>query len=882
VHRGVLSAILAVILAVLVLAVMIPRVRQDGAGRTPSTEPAVGSTAITAWQIRDGAAVSDGGARISQPDYPTTGWLAAPPRSTVMAALARSGRYPDVFSSTRLREVDADQFTRPWWYRGTFTTAKEDLYASLHLAGVIPRADVWLNGSQIATSAQIAGAHSAADVDVTGALRPGVNALALRVYPADPKEDLITGWIDWNPWPPDNNMGLWQDITLHRSGPVALSGLRVTTALALPALDSADVTVKVDLRNNGDAATSATVSGTVGDVVLRLPVSVPAKAVRTVTFNPSNTPGLRVARPRVWWPEPLGEHPLYRVALTASVGDAVSDTAATTFGIRAVKSALDGDGNRVFSINGRALLIRAGGWAPDMFLRTDEARLRQQFDLVRDLGLNAIRLEGKLETDEFYSLADEYGIMLLPGWECCNKWEEYGSWSGADQRVAARSMDSVAKRLRNHASVIGFLIGSDEAPPSSVEAAYVDALKRAEWPNPVVSAAAARTSPRLGSSGMKMDGPYDWVPPNYWYGDRLGAADGFASELSAGPSVPELDSLRAMLSAGELDRLWRDPGARQYHAGLGRFDDLARYNNALARRYGTPRSLEQYVRSAQLADYESIRAQFEAYAARMDRPANPSTGVVYWMLNNGWPSLFWHLYDWYLAPGGGTYGARKANRPLHVLWQYGSRAVTVVNHLPSDASGLGVTAEVYGTDGSRLFGRTVSNLSVRSLHTDQALTVPAPGASTGTYLVKLTLTDTAGREVDRNVYWWSTRPDVLAWDNSEWFVTPVSSYADMSALFRMAPTSLSASAATVTNGDTSTVTVTLTNTGHGRVPAFFVEATLRDHDGRTVTPVRWSDNGVTLWPGETLTLTATSDPTGQPLSLEVAGVNVSRTAVPVR
>src|SRR4029079_11640351 len=134
------------------------------------------------------------------------------------------------------------------------------------------------------------------------------------------------------------------------------------------------------------------------------------------------------------------------------------------------------------------------------------------------------------------------------------------------------SMSAVAKRIRNHPSVIAFLIGSDNAPPAKVETAYLNALKGADWPNPVVAAAADRSSPQIGKSGMKMDGPYDYVPPNYWYGSQLGAAFGFASELSAGPSVPELDSLKAMLSTSEQDALWKNPGGGQYHAGLGQFN----------------------------------------------------------------------------------------------------------------------------------------------------------------------------------------------------------------------------------------------------------------------------------------------------------------------
>ena len=439
-------------------------------------------------------------------------------------------------------------------------------------------------------------------------------------------------------------------------------------------------------------------------------------------------------------------------------------------------------------------------------------------------------------------------------------------------RIAAASLGAVARRIRNHPSVIGFLIGSDNAPPARLETPYLDALRAADWPNPVLAAAAARTSPQLGPSGVKMDGPYDYVPPNYWYGTRAGAASGFAGELSAGPNIPSLDALNAMLSPAERDALWRDPAAAQYHAGLNQFQTLNLFSTALRNRYGPATSLGDYVTKAPLAGYENIRAQFEAYAARMDATTGPkSTGLVYWMLNNGWPSLIWHLYHHDLVPDAGLFAATEANRPLHVLWQYDDGAVKLVNHTAAAVSGLSVTAETYRPDGTRLATQTVSGRSVGSLRTAAVATVPAAPAGTGAYLVKLVLKDAAGAELDRNVYWWSTRQDVLNWDATTWYTTPQTQFADLSALTAMPRAEVTGTA--VTSGGTTTVT--LTRSGAGSAPAFFVQATLRGADGAALPSVAWSDNAVSVWPGETVTLTATHAP-GQVPVVEVAGVNVAR------
>src|SRR6202012_1326345 len=126
--------------------------------------------------------------------------------------------------------------------------------------------------------------------------------------------------------------------------------------------------------------------------------------------------------------------------MSATVDGATSDLATTTFGIRSVSASLTKQGYQQFFVNGKPLLIRGGGWAPDMFLRDDPARMEAEFGYVLNLGLNTIRSEGKLENQRFYDRADRYGVMILPGWECCDKWESAAKtggspWDEADMQV---------------------------------------------------------------------------------------------------------------------------------------------------------------------------------------------------------------------------------------------------------------------------------------------------------------------------------------------------------------------------------------------------------------------------------------------------------------
>ncbi|MFJ4787391.1 glycosyl hydrolase 2 galactose-binding domain-containing protein [Streptomyces sp. NPDC088794] len=864
--------------------------------RTTHVSAAAGSaTPLSGYAIQSTAKVSDPAATVSSPGYPTSGWHPAGPRSTVLAALLADGLYADPFYSTNQQKIPKADFQVPWWFRSDFTVADTSERTYLDFSGVISAADVYVNGKQVATTKDVTGAYTRHELDVTSLVRSGTNTVAFRIQPNDPNKNLTMGWIDWLQPPPDENMGIVRDVVVRRGGPVALRDAHVVTTLAVPSLATADLTVKTQARNDSDAPVTAKVAGTIGTTSFEKTVSLAAHETKTVTFTPAEVPGLHLTSPKVWWPAGMGDQPLYALDLTASAAGTASDTAHQTFGIRDVQAPLNSDGARQYRINGRKLLIKGGGWSPDEFLRWDRTYVEDRLKYALDLGLNTIRLEGHIEPDEFFDLADRYGILTLPGWECCDKWEgqvnggERGDpWTAADYPVAGASMAAEAARLRDHPSVISFLIGSDFAPDATIEKTYLDALKAADWKTPVVAAASAKSSPVSGSSGMKMTGPYDWIPPNYWYAKREGGATGFNSETSAGPDIPTLDTLRRMMTPAELDTLWKNPDAKQYHRSpSSTFATLKLYDNALTGRYGAPTGLADYVRKAQLAQYENVRAQFEAYGRNATDASKPSTGVVYWMFNSGWTSLHWQLMDRYLDQGGAYFGAKKAGEPLHIQYSYDDRSVTVVNNRHASAGQLTARATLFNTDGTQKYDRSVTGVTVAGdgAHSTP-LTLPASvsGLST-TYLVRLTLTDASGKEVSRNVYWLSTKPDTLDWDNTDWYYTPTTSYADLKGLGSMAQAPVSAQGSTVSADGTSTTTVTIRNTGTGKTPSLLTDVHLVDAQGKPVLPVRWSDNQVSLWPGESTTLTATyrtADLHGSAPNVRVSGWNTAERTVPAQ
>ncbi|MGA7439751.1 MAG: sugar-binding domain-containing protein [Luteibacter sp.] len=845
-------------------------------------------TPVARWQIQDSAKAQEAGATISTIHFATKDWYPVTGRATAMAGLLENDVFKfDVFHSDNLRaaqvpDASGNLFVTPWWYRAGFTLAKgpASRHTLLRTHGIIASADVWVNGQKVADHADIAGAYPVRDIDVTRWVHAGANALALNVFPGDPRMSLSIGWVDWNPTPPDNNMGPWRGVDIVQTGPVALSAPLVLTTLS-PDLKQATLAVKVTATNLDTADHDATLSGTVADKPLQQTVHLAPGETKVVSFASGSAPAATLDAPRVWWPIGMGDHPLYTMAVNATVDGAPSDRATTNFGVRRVESTWTRQGYRQFIINGKPLLIRGGGWAPDMFLRDDPARMETEFSYVVNLGINTIRSEGKLENDRFYDLADRNGILVLAGWECCSKWEAAAKtggqpWNDADMRVAQASMASEARLLRNHPSVIGFYIGSDHAPPPALSKMYTDTLRAEDWSLPIISAAVDEKTAEAGPSGMKMAGPYDWIPPSYWYADKLGGAFGFDSEVSAGAVIPRLEDVQRMLSVQEQEALWKYPEARQYHASAdwSTFAVLTPFDTALAQRYGAPTGLADYVAKAQLDNYDNVRAQFEAFNAHMGA-SNPATGVIYWMLNNAWPSLHWHLYDYYLNPAGAYYGAKKANEPVHIQYSYDAHAIVVVNHTLDERHGLQATVRVRNLDGSVRYQKQVPGIDLAGNHTQPVLDLPPIADLSTVYFVELDLAEASGKAVSRNVYWLSTRPDKLDWAKSNWYLTPLTQYGDFTALASLPKATREVHASTVREGDEAVTTVTLS------VPSSSTAAAVQEHlsmrrgaKGELALPVRWTDNDVTLWPGESIVLTARYPAQGATgMVVEVAGWN---------
>jgi exo-1,4-beta-D-glucosaminidase len=822
------------------------------------------------WQLQSSCEIKTAGAQISAVGFDAKGWHRTDIPSTVVGALVADKTYPDPNYGTNLKSIPgmdyssrspfANQdmpkdspFRCSWWYRTEFAPPADYNQKTnwLHFLGSNYRANIWLNGQKVADAADVVGMFRTFEFNVSKFLRLGApNALAVEVF-APGKSDLAMTWVDWNPTPPDKDMGIWKEVFLTSSDEVSLRNPFVHAALDSD-YKTAALTVSADLRNDSNHKVTGVLHFHAAGIEIRQPVELEASETKTVRFKPEQFPQLKLESPRLWWPYQMGDPYLYAAKISFEIGEKVSDSATLQFGIREVTSELTDRGHRLFRVNGRKVLIRGAAWAPDMLLRWASPRLDADLNYVRNMGLNTIRLEGRIDREEFFEKADRLGILVMPGWTCCDAWEKWKNWKAEHHKIAGESLRSQIQILRNHPSVFVWLYGSDNPPPADVEKMYLAILKDLDWPNPSLSSASEQSAKMSGKSGVKMTGPYEYVPPVYWLADKeAGGAYGYNTETSPGPAIPTRESLERFIPK---EHLWPIDDVWNFHAGGERFTNVKIFTDGLNRRYGKAASLDDYERKAQAMAYDGERAMFEAYG----RNKYTATGVIQWMLNNAWPSLIWHLYDYYLVPAGGYFGTKKACEQVHVQYSYDDNSVAVVNSTYEPLKGMRVSAKIYNLDAKE----KASWEAAIDLPPDSsvwALELPKVDGLTKTYFLRLQLHDAAGKLVSDNFYWLSTKPDVLDWTKRKDTVyTPQAEFGDLKGLNDLPQVKLEVAAASQTVAANGLTRVTLRNPSENL--AFMVHLKItRGKGGEEVVPILWEDNYFSLLPGERREVTAKYD-----------------------
>jgi exo-1,4-beta-D-glucosaminidase len=822
------------------------------------------------WMIQESSKVRKTPELISRPGFDTSHWYPTSAPSTVLAALVENGVYKNPYFGMNLSKIPSEPFEKPWWYRTEFELSPQEAAETvlLEFDGVNYSADIWLNGNRIAVSTEVKGAFRRFQFDISEFISEGVNALALEVFPPKPG-DFSTGFVDWNPPPPDRNMGIFRSVRLRCCRGVSIERPFVQTKLNLETFHEATLTVTAELANHKQRSVSGTLECEIESLRFNKTVDIESQRQKTVEFI-----DLKINNPKIWRPYQLGQPNLYDLNLKFTADEEVCDVANVRFGIREINDYTNEAGHRGFMVNGKKILIKGAGWTDDLLLADRPQTIDAQLLYVRHMNLNCIRLEGIWGKDHtLYDLCDRYGILMMVGWSCHWEHEQYlgkpvddrygGVTAPEDTELIAQSWQDQVLWLRNHPSIFVWAVASDKVPKPELERKYIETFQQYDPSRPYLTSTGGIGSERQiigkdvviseisGPSGVKMLGPYAYTPPIYWYTDKtLGGAYGFNTETSPGEVVPPLESIKKMIPE---EHLWPIDEFWEFHCGLNEFRTLNRYRRAINRRYGEPASAEEFALKAQVLNYELMRPMFEAFRANK----GIATGIIQWMLNAAWPKMYWQLYDNYLMPTGAFYAAKKACEPLHLLYSYGDRGIYIVNDYLASFRNLKATIRVMDINSAQVLNRSFA-FDAEPESSAKIFELPEFEDISRTYFLDLRLNNDKGIEIGNNFYWLSTRPDVLDYDTKvkPWpYYTPSKEFADLTALNSLPSAKVNFNYHAESTNQQKKIAATLNNTG--KTIAFFIELKISDKKtGETILPVFWEDNYVSLLPGETRTVEA--------------------------
>jgi hypothetical protein len=733
----------------------------------------------------------------------------------------------------------------------------------LNFEGINFSAQVWVNGRQVGS---MKGAFSRGIFDISQDVKPGrMAALAVLVspqpHPGDPHEHTIRdgvgrnggitaidgptflstiGW-DWLPAIRDRDTGIWQKVFLSASGPVLVKDPLVTTDLPLPKVDTADVAVQARVENVSDVAQKGVLKGSFGDVSFEQTAEIAPHSSQMVSFDPKTTVALHVSNPKLWWPNGYGPQNLYSLHLSFEVDKKVSDSRDVSFGIRKFSYAVPDSENLTISVNGVRVFVRGGNWGLDEAMkRNPRERLEAQIRMHQVANLNMIRnWVGQSTSEDFYELCDKYGLLV---------WDEFFQPNPADgpdpddfETYMANVREKIL-RFRNHASIVLWCARNEGNPPKEIDDALRTLMAELE-PTRLYQANSA------DGRGVRSGGPYHWRTPREFY--VFGEA--FKSEIGS-MSVPTIESIRGMMPEKDWETINDDWAEHDFAKGAQQGD---KYPEIIAARYGKVANLADFVRKSQLANYEAFRAMYEGRNAKL---FHPTTGVMTWMSNPAQPSFVWQIYHHDLEPNSAFFAVRKAAEVVHIQLNESNGTVQVINNLAVPLNGARAHLAIYNLDGTVAYSQDYDVSAAASAATSLGA-VAWPAGMSAVHFVKLELRDAAGKPVSGNFYW-RALPEHQD---------------DLTALGELQAVMLDAKVARREVAGKSFVDVTLHNPG--KQVALMAHLQLRrGRSNERVLPVYYSDNYVSLVPGETRTITieaSTGDLKGEPALVLVDGWNVA-------
>lgn len=815
----------------------------------------------TGWFARRAQEVLVDGNRLSASPLELAGWLPARVPGTVLTTLLENKLYaaPEFGTNNQLipdiYDVGNDFYT--YWFVRPFEIRNlpADRTVWLNFRGINYKAELFLNGKRLNRNTH-EGMFLRKSFNITPYLRTDApNVLAVIVYPPDPVGNpnggqggdgqiarnvtmqYTPGW-DWIQPVRDRNTGIWDEVSITTTGAVRLQSPYVRTEV--PGVRSPEVQkqpnawvhTSVEMENTTDTPLKGLLVCETAGQRLTQPVSLSAKEKREVRF-----PVLSIKQPRLWWPNGIGEHPLYDMHLSFISGGEVSDSLCFRYGIREITSEKCGKtGGRMFFVNGQKVYMTGGNYInSDWLLRLSPERYRDEVRFHAEMNLRMIRVWGGalLERPEFYQACDEYGLLVFQDlWgsgDCNGAWEDPMKKDSRERRweypdnhdLFIASVEDQVKMIRNHPSLC-FWCGANEWPlAKEIDRRLKEDVFPTLDPSRLFVSFSTDTLFTRNLLGDNGDGPYGIREPEWFFTFRSHPFNPEAGSVGS----PEVESMREMMSEEDLKGFPRRGFTRnyawRYHKDLGYADQLERY--------GEVKDIETYCRYAQVVNYDQYRSFMEGWASHI---WDWYTGILIWKTQNPWTALRGQMYDWYMDVNACLYGTRKGCEPLHPFYNPATRQVALLNSGLEMYRGLSVCVQLYDRAGQLLREDTYQT-GIDANEVKPLGVVSEPEKTEGVYFLKLTLLP-EGKEsrqaLTANIYWLTTTPN------------------DYTTLNQLPPCRPELRAFLREEGRRYRGKVSLRATGG---ISFFNRVKVLDREtGRRILPVHYSDNYVTLMPGD--------------------------------
>jgi len=851
------------------------------------------------WQALPIAKVTATGPQLSRPTYALTGWQPAVVPGTVLTTQLANKQVPDPFfgmNNERIPDIyktGRDYYT--YWFVKDFQEAPAAGAGQvwLHFRGVNYSCEVFLNGQKLNQQTHH-GMFLRQTYNITPYLaKDGHNRLAVVVYPPDPvgnpnggqggdgtiarnvSTQYTAGW-DWIRPIRDRNTGIWDKVTIEKTKQIDLKNPHVITRV--PGMRRPDgpqqpatLAVTTELENPTSHSVAGVVQYTIAGQQVRQAVSLPAHTTRQVSL-----PLLTLKNPKLWWPNGYGPQNLYPLKLQFLVGgQTVSDEENVQVGVREVGHVWnDKTQSMQVLLNGQQLFIKGGNWIiSDAMLRFTKARYDAEIRFHRDMNLNLIRIWGGalVERPEFYEACDKYGLLVMQDFwvsgDANGRWVDpmklEDQWTRRqypnDHRLFINSVADQVKMVRNYPSLAIWCGGNEITPPKDILTAMQDSilpkLDGTRWFIPFSNA----DSMSYNNQGGNGDGPYGIQPISQFWGHRTFP---FNSEVGS-VGVGDVESLERFLPPAnmvpprylgptskpteQVDSMWT------YHTYIG-------YEQYLLP-YGAPKDVRDFGLKAQLVNYDQYRALMEGFSAHM---WEWYTGTIIWKTQNPWTAMRGQMYDYYLDPNACLYGLRSGSEPLHVMYSPVDSMVMLVNNSFEVKRDMMLVVNAYDMAGKKT---PITQVIVEINPSLSKKYLPIGGivkqlASQKGMFLSLQLQDLRKQVISNNFYW---LPDAKG---------------EYSGLKSMAKTAV---AITTKQPAPGKIEVTLTNPANAPVAFFNRVALVNPQTQKRILPVFYSDNYVSVLPGESqkVVLDYTPTPAVPAPLVSVEGWNVAKQLLPV-